>query len=129
MKDGEATIKAETARLGKTTRESEGVATEVVPAPAPPTDSAIAAGKFARVRYMGGITVNMGNFESSRAEVSVEFPSKLSPEALDSTYDFAKAWVGDRLLKEIEELQAERDGAPEGTGAVSGAPAPAKKGR
>jgi len=48
-----------------------------------------------------GLTVNIGNYENVKAQVSLHVPC--SHEEIEDTYEFAKTWVDDK----IEELQSE----------------------
>jgi len=48
-----------------------------------------------------GLTVNIGNYENVKAQVSIHIPC--SHEEIEDTYEFAKEWADDKL----EELQGE----------------------
>jgi len=78
---------------------------ESIPAPAPssPTDRFIA-----EVTYSGGVTLNMGNYESGRVDVSLRLPSAFNPTAIERTYQMARSWVQERLAQEVVALEKDR---------------------
>lgn len=57
----------------------------------------------AEVGMMLGTTINTGNYESVRCEVSIKMPCKASE--IDETYDIAKAWVDNRLNELVQEIK------------------------
>lgn len=75
---------------------------------ADPVDETIEVTKFetepAKVRVGFGLTINLGNYESARLDVSVEVPCY--KEQVDEAYDQAKDWVEGRVTKEVAEIKA-----------------------
>lgn len=57
----------------------------------------------ARVSVTAGQTVNMGNYETVRISVSVDYPCAL-PE-VNATYDMLKEFVQTKLGTEVESLR------------------------
>jgi len=57
----------------------------------------------AEVGFSAGLTLNLGNYESARIDVSVKVPCYR--EELDEAYAFATKWASDRLVKEREEIR------------------------
>lgn len=53
-----------------------------------------------------GRTINMGNYESARIDVSTEMECVVAD--MDATYAKAKAWCDERVTEELEALSAER---------------------
>lgn len=60
----------------------------------------------AKVGCAYGLTINLGNFESARVDVSVSMPCYV--EELDAAYTQAKKWVEDRLQAEVETVRANK---------------------
>jgi len=56
----------------------------------------------ARVRVGLGLTINRGNFESARIDVSVELPCY--KEEVEEVYRVAQQFVEERIQKEVAEL-------------------------
>jgi hypothetical protein len=56
------------------------------------------------VGVAGGRTINLGNFESARFDVSIQVPC--NKEDLEAAYDFGLKFVSDRL----EKIEAEAKG-------------------
>lgn len=54
------------------------------------------------IGYSGGKTVNLGNFESIRVDVSIRLPCYV--EELDDAYKWAQDWVGSRIEDEIDKV-------------------------
>ena len=53
-----------------------------------------------RIRVSGGLTKNIGNYESLRCDVSIEMPCKTAEEDIISTFNYSKDWV-DKRIKEL----------------------------
>jgi hypothetical protein len=72
-----------------------------------PTNETIEVTKFetepAKVRVGFGLTINLGNYESARLDVSVEVPCY--KEQVDDAYDKAKVWVEERVQQEVAEIK------------------------
>jgi hypothetical protein len=66
-------------------------------------------GDPAWVSVSAGMTYNMGNFNSSKINISITYPC--SPEKVDGVYDVLKNWIDKRLTVEVQELR-ESAGAP-----------------
>lgn len=60
----------------------------------------------ARVSVMMGMTLNLGNYESARIDVSVALPCYR--EEVDAAYVQAHEWVNSRLQKEVEDVRANK---------------------
>lgn len=54
----------------------------------------------AYVTVRGGVTVNMGNFNSVKCEVAISMPCAPNAEACEQTYADCSAFVEEKLLKE-----------------------------
>lgn len=76
---------------GKLVSQDHKTTTHEVPAPSDTT------GHVAKVRYSCGFTKNIGEFNSMRAEVSVELPCDANDEAIDAAYNKAVELVDSRL--------------------------------
>jgi len=77
-------------------------------AEADPVNETIEVTKFetepARVRVGFGLTINLGNYESARLDVSVEVPCY--KEQVDDAYTQAKVWVEERVQSEVADIKA-----------------------
>lgn len=63
----------------------------------------------AKVQFSVGMTLNIGNYESTRVDVGVVLPC--DPENVDETFEKAKNWATTRLVNEartIKEFAASR---------------------
>lgn len=60
----------------------------------------------AKVSVSKGLTLNLGNYESARVEVSVVIPCYR--EELDAAYSFADKWVETRLGAEVSSVRANK---------------------
>lgn len=65
-------------------------------------------GPVARVRRGYGLTMNLGNYESARFDVTLELPCY--PEDVDAADEFAKAWVEQRCEAEVAEVRGSGGG-------------------
>jgi len=81
----------------------------------PPTtgdEDVIAIHKFetetAMVSVDYALTMNLGNYESARISVSVTVPCY--KEEVDEAYEFAQAWAEQRLEKERNMINSNRNG-------------------
>lgn len=72
-----------------------------------PVNETIQVTKFetepAKVRVGFGLTINMGNYESARLDVSVEVPCY--KEQVDDAYERAKDWVEERVQREVADIK------------------------
>lgn len=72
-----------------------------------PVNETIEVTKFetqpAMVRVGFGLTINLGNYESARLDVSVEVPCY--KEQVDDAYQQAKDWVEERVQQEVAEIK------------------------
>lgn len=70
-------------------------------------DELIAVHRFlvppAKVGFSVGLTLNMGNYESARIEVSVEVPCY--KEEIDEAYEYAKHMCSTRLQEEVQSVR------------------------
>jgi hypothetical protein len=55
-----------------------------------------------RVRVEASVTKNMGNYESIRVGVAIEWPCEPTPQALKSTYEFLSDRAEALVLEELE---------------------------
>jgi hypothetical protein len=62
-------------------------------------------GSPAYVKYQYGVTINMGDYNSARVEVSLSMPCYVAE--VDQTAEAVARWVGDRCIKEQAELAEE----------------------
>lgn len=62
----------------------------------------------AEVNVDYGITLNMGNYESAKINLSVRIPCY--KEEIDEAYEFASAWVADRLERERDLIRGTKKG-------------------
>lgn len=63
---------------------------------------------MAEVSFAAGATLNMGNWESARVDVSIRLPCPADPGKIDHFFGWAKAWVQARLAEEMSELEEAR---------------------
>lgn len=67
----------------------------------------IEVGRFgvetARVMYAAGVTVNIGNYESVKCDISVTLPTYV--EELEDAFVVAKTFAHDRLGLEVDEIK------------------------
>ena len=57
------------------------------------------------INYGRSATVNMGNFESDKVQVSITLPSGIAPQCLTKTYNKARKFVDEKINKEVAELR------------------------
>jgi hypothetical protein len=62
----------------------------------------------ARVSAGMGLTLNLGNFESARIDVSISLPCYC--EEVEEAYDYARQWVEKRLDAEVKDIRANKPG-------------------
>ena len=62
------------------------------------------------VGVKGGITKNLGNFESARIEISISLPCHPSDAGLEETYQKATAFVDDLIARELRKVTGEEEG-------------------
>jgi len=62
----------------------------------------------ANVSVEYALTMNLGNYESARISVSVTVPCY--KEEIDEAYEFAQAWAEQRLAKERDMINSNRNG-------------------
>lgn len=60
----------------------------------------------AKVTVSKGLTLNLGNYESARVEISVTFPCYR--EEVDAAYKYADSWVEQRLGAEVSSVRANK---------------------
>jgi hypothetical protein len=65
---------------------------------------------FGEVGLEASITINLGNYNSTRLGVSLKLPAL--PSEIDDVFEYAKTWVDTRLSKLSDEAQ--QAAAPEG---------------
>jgi hypothetical protein len=59
----------------------------------------------AEVGLAFGLTINLGNFEGARVDVSLKMPCYA--EEKDDCYEHVLSWVGERVQKEAHEARVE----------------------
>lgn len=73
-------------------------------------DGIIATGPVAYVGVRCAKTTNIGNYESVKIEISLNYPSPPDEDSVTETFNNVKDWVDKRLSQIIEELEAASDG-------------------
>jgi len=63
----------------------------------------------ATVRVNYGLTINLGNFQTARVDVSVQVPCY--KEELADAYDWAVAFTQERVNREAEQIKGYRNGS------------------
>jgi hypothetical protein len=56
----------------------------------------------ARVRVAGGITKNLGNYESARVDVMIELPCYPEASEVERTYEYASALLDKLIPEQVE---------------------------
>lgn len=62
-------------------------------------------GPVARIRIEGGVTMNMGDYQSSRVTVSVELPSYPEATEIERVGDIASVMVSGRIDREAAKIR------------------------
>lgn len=62
--------------------------------------------KIQTITYSRGATINQGNFNSSRFDVSVTVELDAEDNAA-AVYDKAKSWVSERIRAEVQNINKE----------------------
>jgi len=62
----------------------------------------------AKVSVGMGLTLNLGNYESARIDVSLVMPCYR--EEAEAAYTFARNWVEERLTAEVKDIRANKPG-------------------
>lgn len=57
------------------------------------------------VRVGGGMTVNLGNYESARIDVSVQAPA--TKEILEETYSWLTDWVSEKIQSAVKSAKGQ----------------------
>lgn len=57
-------------------------------------------GSGMQIAVEGGRTLNLGNFESARVNVTITVPC--DPDTLNEAYEFATGWVSDKLEEAVK---------------------------
>lgn len=65
-------------------------------------------GPVARIRRGYGLTMNLGNYESARFDVTLELPCHV--EDIDAADEFAREWVEKRCEAEVAEVRGNGNG-------------------
>jgi hypothetical protein len=52
-----------------------------------------------------GMTINIGNFQNVKVDVSLEAPSNMDTDSLDSTFAFVKNWCETKLMAMKTEVE------------------------
>ena len=60
---------------------------------------------LAEVGYAVGQTINLGNFESLRIDVSLKMPSRPRPASIEKTFKFAVDWVDSNINTICDEVK------------------------
>lgn len=63
----------------------------------------------AKVSIAMGLTLNLGNFETARVDVSITVPCYR--EESDGAYSYARSWVEDRLQAEVDDIRKNKPSA------------------
>lgn len=67
-------------------------------------------GPVARIKRGYGLTLNLGNYESARFDVTLELPCHV--EDIDAADEFARQWVEKRCEAEVAEVRGGGDSKP-----------------
>lgn len=59
--------------------------------------------KMANIGFKGGMTFNLGDFNSARVDVSLYYPCEV--DKLDETFEKVKAWVDSKIEAICEEVK------------------------
>lgn len=62
-----------------------------------------------KVRYSRGCTLNMGNYESERVDISLEREVEDSKKVIEDCYSKLESWVEDKLQAKVDELSNSDD--------------------
>lgn len=65
----------------------------------------IPAHELCSLHFGGGHTINLGNFESVKINVSITMPCK--KEDLEEVYEFATNWVSEKISQAVAEAKGE----------------------
>lgn len=65
----------------------------------------IPASQLMVITVEGSHTVNLGNYESAKIGVSLQVPT--TKEGLGESYDWATAWIGERIEQAVKEAKGE----------------------
>ena len=87
---------------GRTVRESEDRVSDPVPVPED-ARVPVTGGPTAIVERNLGVTLNLGQYRSLRADWKVTLPCKLSKDAIEKTAKFADDWVSARINQDVAE--------------------------
>ena len=97
MTDATAVL-TETDQNGLLTEQHETVKVpDQNPAMTEETESLTHPMELARLRVNQGLTVNMGDYNSARFDVSLEIPIEPDPDNLAAMYNFAKEWTEEKV--------------------------------
>lgn len=77
----------------------------VVKADSTPVALSLAEGPQTHIEVAVGTTVNMGNYQSARIDVSIRAPSNLDTDSLDKTFEFLKNWCDTKLVGMYKEIK------------------------
>ena len=55
--------------------------------------------QIARVRVNGGITKNLGNYESLRCDVTLELPCASTQAGVEAAFEYAKDWIAEKVTE------------------------------
>jgi hypothetical protein len=66
-------------------------------------EDVIVTKKMANIGFKGGMTFNLGDFNSARVDVSLYYPCEI--DQLDETYEKVKAWVDSKIEKIVQEVK------------------------
>lgn len=80
--------------------DKNGVVQEVIT----PLSLSLAEGPQTNVRCEVGMTINLGNYQSAKINVSLEAPSNLDTDSLDKTFEFLKNWCDAKLVGMRKEI-------------------------
>lgn len=66
----------------------------------------VGSDQMATIGYRLSHTVNLGNYESLRCEVSLHIPAPVTDAGLEGAYQFTKDWVDAKLTAVMAEVEA-----------------------
>jgi hypothetical protein len=65
----------------------------------------VATKELHKVEVGGGMTINLGNYESARIDVRLTVPC--TKEELTEAYDWASDWVSERIQKAVKDAKGQ----------------------
>jgi hypothetical protein len=74
----------------------------------PPLENVQPGEPLAEVGVHYGLTINTGNYESVKLDVSIRFPCYPNKESVDATYEAVQSWAQDKIRGEAAPIRGAR---------------------